>query len=64
VRKDVVTIPEGVIERAAEILTKHLKTYGNGKGIELVGGDKWWRVRGRELEAEWIEVSSSILIVN
>jgi hypothetical protein len=46
-----------VIDRAAVILRKHLASYGDGKGIELVGGDKWWLIRGRELEAEWIEVS-------
>jgi hypothetical protein len=53
-----VTIPEEIIDKAAGILTEHLESYGpHGKGIELVGGTKWWRVRFRELQAEWIEVS-------
>ena len=59
-RKKVVTIPEDMIERAGEILSEHLSTYGKGgankEGWKLVGGDKWWRIRGRALEGEWIEV--------
>lgn len=51
------TIPEPVIDRAAKILAEHLKSYSpDGTGLELVGGEKWWRLRGRELEAEWVEV--------
>lgn len=53
------TIPEGIIDDAAGILTKHLSTYADGKGIELVGGANWWQLRGRELEGEWLEVCFS-----
>lgn len=49
-----------MIVRAEDVLSKHLSTYGpngeNGGGLELIGGDQWWRIRGRELEGEWIEV--------
>jgi hypothetical protein len=45
-------------------MEEHLGTYGpsgaNGGGIDLVGGNKWWRVRGRQLEGEWIEVSTRL----
>jgi hypothetical protein len=65
VKRDVVRIPETLINRAEEVLSKHLSTYGpNGEaggGLGLIGGDQWWRIRGRELEGEWIEVSSGHL---
>ena len=57
VRREVVSIPEDTIASAAAILGKHLKSYGGGKGLELVGGERWWQVRGKELQGEWIEVS-------
>jgi hypothetical protein len=57
----VVRIPESTITRAEDILSKHLASYGpngaEGGGLKLIGGDQWWRIRGRELEGEWIEVS-------
>lgn len=56
-RREVVRIPQEAIEQATEILIEHLAKYGGGKGLELVGGKKWWQVRGRPLEGEWIEVS-------
>ena len=60
-KRDTVTIPDTNIGRAEEILTEHLASYGpNGNGIQLVGGSKWWRVRGKELEGEWIEVSANV----
>ncbi|ODO00719.1 hypothetical protein L198_03045 [Cryptococcus wingfieldii CBS 7118] len=59
VKRDVVLIPEENMHEAEVILAKHLSTYGkageNGGGIQLVGGDKWWRVRRKPLEGEWIE---------
>lgn len=62
--RQVVKIPGGTIEKAAVILAKHLSSYGpdgaNGGGLKLVGGEKWWRVRGRKLEGEWIEVSHQV----
>ena len=42
------------------ILTEQLYKYAGGKGLELVGGKKWWQVRGRPLEGEWIEVSVGV----
>lgn len=50
------TVPEGIIIEAAGILTEHLATYANGDGLQVVGGKEWWRVRGRPLEGEWLEV--------
>jgi hypothetical protein len=62
VRRKTVTIPQPIIERAETILAKHLSSYGpdgtNGGGLKLVGGERWWRVRGRALEGEWVEVSA------
>lgn len=61
VHRGVVKIPQMTIEKAEVILAKHLSTYGtdgiSGEGLKLVGGAKWGRVRARELEGEWIEVS-------
>lgn len=56
VRKRTVSIPhEGCIDRAEEILEKQLDSYGP-ESFKRIGGRKWWRVRGRELEGEWIEM--------
>jgi hypothetical protein len=64
VKRDVVRIPQNTITRAENILSKHLSTYGpdgkNGGGLKIIGGDQWWRIRGRELEGEWIEVSRDL----
>lgn len=50
-------VPPENISKAEEILTKHLASYGpEGTGLKLVGGENWWKIRGRELEGEWIEV--------
>ena len=61
--RKVVTVPQQLIERAEDILERHLASYGPegaaGGGLRLIGGGKWWRVRGRELEGEWIEVCST-----
>lgn len=66
VKRDVTTIPDENIKEAEIILAKHLSTYGpqgaEGGGLQLVGGDKWWKVRRRTLEGEWIEVRKSTLI--
>lgn len=54
-------VPQDAITRAEDILERHLASYGregsSGGGIKLIGGRKWWTVRGKELEGEWIEVS-------
>jgi hypothetical protein len=59
VHKIIVQIPDETIDEAGSILSKHLDSYGEepGQGLGIVGGDKWWRVRGKALEGEWIEVS-------
>ncbi|RSH93472.1 hypothetical protein EHS25_007828 [Saitozyma podzolica] len=65
VRRKTVTIPQPIIERAETILAKHLSSYGpdgtNGGGLKLVGGERWWRVRGRALEGEWVEMQKDYL---
>lgn len=56
VRKEVVHIPqEGCIDRAEELLEKQLDSYGP-ESIKRVGGRRWWKIRGKELEGEWIEM--------
>ena len=54
-------IPDPTLRRAEDLLSEHLASYGpegqSGGGLKLIGGDQWWRIRGRELEGEWIEVS-------
>jgi len=63
VRRDRVTVSQRSISRAEDILEKHLASYGprgaEGGGIPLIGGSNWWKMRGRELEGEWIEVRFS-----
>ncbi|KIR34533.1 lipase/esterase [Cryptococcus deuterogattii MMRL2647] len=65
VKRDVMTIPDENIKEAEIILAKHLSTYGpqgaEGGGLQLVGGDKWWKVRRRTLEGEWIEMQQDYL---
>jgi acetyl esterase/lipase len=54
VKVDPVTIPSEQITKAAEVLIEQL----GHKGINQVGGSKWWQWRreGAELKAEWIEM--------
>ncbi|KAL1413170.1 hypothetical protein Q8F55_000920 [Vanrija albida] len=55
-QKEWVGIPDSTIERAADLVADHLRTYrADGDLVKLVGGEKWWRVRGHPLEAEWLE---------
>ncbi|WWC93021.1 uncharacterized protein L201_007985 [Kwoniella dendrophila CBS 6074] len=65
VRRETVTIPETNIRAAEDILAKHLSTYGpegeQGDGLKLIGGANWWKVRGRTLEGEWIEMQKDYL---
>ncbi|KAE8542380.1 hypothetical protein D1P53_001157 [Cryptococcus gattii VGV] len=65
VKRDVMTIPDENIKEAEIILAKHLSAYGpqgaEGGGLQLVGGDKWWKVRRRTLEGEWIEMQQDYL---
>jgi hypothetical protein len=56
VRKELVNIPySGCIDKAEQILEKQLASYGP-ESLKRIGGTKWWKVRGRELEGEWIEM--------
>lgn len=56
VKVDKVTIPQESISKAADALTTQL----GPRGIEKVGGSKWWQWRreGSMLEAEWIEMKA------
>lgn len=56
VRKATVHIPyEGCINKAEQILEKQLDSYG-AESVKRIGGRNWWKVRGRDLEGEWIEM--------
>jgi hypothetical protein len=50
----VVTVPNENIDKAAELLRKALAV--DPRTVELVGGQRWWTLRGRDLTGEWIEV--------
>ena len=54
VKVESVTIPEKILEEAAKALIAQLAH----KGIDKVGGEKWWQWRRNDgkLEAEWIEM--------
>ncbi|PFH59554.1 hypothetical protein XA68_12186 [Ophiocordyceps unilateralis] len=55
VRVEAVTVPDALLERAADLLIRQL----GDDGIHQVGGRKWWQWRGPEttdLGAEWIEM--------
>ncbi|GAB7363150.1 hypothetical protein MBLNU230_g3435t1 [Neophaeotheca triangularis] len=45
-------VPEQFLDRAAELLVKQL----GPRGVDKIGGKKWWRWRRSELKAEWIEM--------
>ena len=53
---DSITIPAAEITKAADVLIEQL----GHKGINQIGGSKWWqwRRKGAELKAEWIEMRS------
>lgn len=56
VRKQIVTVPfQGCIDRAETLLEQQLQSYGS-ISTQRIGGMQWWKVRGRELEGEWIEM--------
>ena len=56
VRKQTVTIPfQGCIDKAELLLEQQLQSYGP-LSAQRIGGMQWWKVRGRELEGEWIEM--------
>lgn len=51
-----IAIPEKIISSSADALISQL----GEKGIEQVGGTKWWQWRGdsKSLKAEWIEMTA------
>ena len=56
VKRTVVTVPQdGCIDKAEELLQRQLESYGP-VSMERIGGKHWWKVRGRELQGEWIEM--------
>lgn len=57
--KEVVHLPSDVIDRAAEVVRKQLRA--DSATMELVGGERWWTARGRELMCEWIEMKEQKL---
>lgn len=59
VKVDEVTIPSEQINRAADTLVEQL----GQTGLSAVGGKKWWqwRISGRDLKAEWIEMRAHYL---
>ncbi|GAA5887222.1 hypothetical protein JCM6882_002454 [Rhodosporidiobolus microsporus] len=59
VSKLVVTIPNENIDEAANLLRKALAV--DPQTVELVGGEKWWSLRGRDLTGEWIEMKKDKL---
>lgn len=54
------TVPTDSIDRAASILRKHFAEVYDG-GLEELGGERWWTLRGRPLEGEWIEMRRDFL---
>ncbi|KAM0754689.1 alpha/beta-hydrolase [Meredithblackwellia eburnea MCA 4105] len=54
VSKKVVTVPDENIDQAARHLRIQLEQ--DPGGLDLVGGRKWWTIRGRPLTGEWIEM--------
>ncbi|GAA6008690.1 hypothetical protein JCM10207_001687 [Rhodosporidiobolus poonsookiae] len=59
VSKVVCTIPASNIDHAASLLRKALAV--DPRTVDLVGGDKWWTLRGRDLTGEWIEMKKDKL---
>ncbi|KAF4977968.1 hypothetical protein FZEAL_5576 [Fusarium zealandicum] len=56
VKVEDITVSEGQLTRAAELLQKQLGT----DGLRQIGGEKWWQWRKPKssLDAEWIEMRS------
>ncbi|BGP23118.1 lipase/esterase family protein [Rhodotorula toruloides] len=59
VSKGTVPVAQLNINEAAHLLRKALAV--DPKTEELVGGDSWWTLRGRELSGEWIEMKKDKL---
>ncbi|GJN87087.1 hypothetical protein Rhopal_000032-T1 [Rhodotorula paludigena] len=49
-----VSVSQANINRAAHLLHNALSV--DRRTVELVGGEKWWTLRGRDLTGEWIEL--------
>ncbi|GAA6052509.1 hypothetical protein JCM3770_003802 [Rhodotorula araucariae] len=59
VSKTTVPIAQANITRAAHLLRQALAV--DPRTVELVGGEHWWTLRGRELTGEWIEMKKDKL---
>ncbi|GAA5976479.1 hypothetical protein JCM11641_001316 [Rhodosporidiobolus odoratus] len=59
VSRTIVTIPDTNIDHAAGLLRKALAV--DPRTVDLVGGEKWWTLRGRDLTGEWIEMKKDKL---
>ncbi|KAL8286505.1 hypothetical protein RQP46_004522 [Phenoliferia psychrophenolica] len=57
--KEVATIPDETVDESARLLRTYLEQETNG--IELIGGRKWWTIRGRALTGEWIEMKKDFV---
>jgi acetyl esterase/lipase len=53
------TVPADSIDRAADILRKHFADLYDG--ADELGGERWWTLRGRPLEGEYIEMRRDFL---
>ncbi|GAA5976699.1 hypothetical protein JCM10908_005600 [Rhodotorula pacifica] len=52
--KETIPVSQVSINEAAHLLRKALAA--DSRTVELVGGNAWWTLRGRELTGEWIEM--------
>ncbi|GAA5859340.1 hypothetical protein JCM8547_001992 [Rhodosporidiobolus lusitaniae] len=59
VSRQVVTVPNENVDKAAELLREALAV--DPRTVELVGGERWWTLRGRNLTGEWIEMKKDKL---
>ncbi|BGP38265.1 hypothetical protein JCM10450v2_002207 [Rhodotorula kratochvilovae] len=59
VSKTTVPVAQANITRAAHLLRQALAV--DPRTVELVGGEQWWTLRGRELTGEWIEMKKDKL---
>jgi acetyl esterase/lipase len=54
------TVPADSIDRAADILRKHFADLYDG--ADELGGERWWTLRGRPLEGEYIEMRRDLYL--
>ncbi|CED84591.1 Arylacetamide deacetylase [Phaffia rhodozyma] len=54
-------VPQSSIDHSTEILQSHFKQVYGESGLKEIGGEKWWQIRGKSLEGEWIEMKKDYL---